>query len=152
MTLPDYANTDAVVSMTINGPIIARDKHWVVKIDISRTERTLKIMRGYQGAIEKQQDFLNDQSAFSSFLYALDSGSYTAKKRAPIGATEQGSCAQGQRIIYEINEDGKQKQHLWTTNCTKNVGTFNGNNTLTQSLFKAQIPDYNKATTGLNSH
>src|SRR5438128_1806304 len=51
MTLPDYANTTATVSMTTDGIINGDDLHRAIRIIVSNTTRELDIYQGYSGHV-----------------------------------------------------------------------------------------------------
>ena len=151
-TLPDYANTVAEVRMTVDGPIYGDDLHRQIRISINSRVRTLDAVQGYQGNIIKTESFANNESAYSAFLHALYKAGYTTKLNPKINKfasdSDQGSCALGQRIYFELVNTGTDAdQRLWTSNCGKEIpGNFGGATGLIFSLFTSQISNYNDFT------
>src|SRR5665213_3485471 len=74
-TLPDYANTDASVRLTIDGVINGDDAHRAIQITVDKNQRTLNVIQGYQGTVIQTQTFANNEPAFNVFLHALTQAS-----------------------------------------------------------------------------
>lgn len=141
--LPDYAGTDAIVSMTIDGRIIGEEEHRAVRVTISRTNRRIEIIQGYSGKVIETRSYANTQEAYNIFLRALEKAGFT-KTRDLDDKDERGVCPNGTRTIYELTDGTRQVIRSWTTSCGSKLGTYNGSISLTQTLFREQIPDYNK--------
>ena len=142
--LPDYANTDAVITLTTDGHINGDDLHRQIRITVSQNKRELDIIQGYSGTVVSSQTYYNTEDAYNVFLRSIYLSGFTlnskAKPAAP--ASELGQCATGFRYIFDVNQDGNDLSRLWTSSCA--TGTFGGNSDLVQSLFQAQIPNYQK--------
>ena len=135
--LSDYANTDALVRMTVDGPIVADQQHNAYRISVGRSET-----RTYE----------NNQQGFTNFLRALDvvgfnKGNDKATKEAD---DERGMCATGKRFVFEIINGTSQVQRYWSSTCGT-LGTFKGNSAQVKSLFDRQvpIPDFPQMTSRL---
>lgn len=151
-SLPEYAGTDAEVRVTVDGPIVGEETHRAIRITISRDERTLDILQGYQGLVIKTQDYDNDQAAFDVFLRAIDGLGFTSSKKAKV-EDEFAACPMGTRYTYElINTDSPETDvRLWSVSCGFELGNFAGGPGPTiRSLFEKQIPDYKALTNGVS--
>lgn len=151
--LPDYANTNTIVRLTVDGPINGDDMHRQIRISVSSSLRTIDIIQGYQGNVIQSESFLNNQSAYSAFLHALNKSGYTNKlvqtKKLPfVSDDDQGTCPLGNRYYYEIiNSGNNADQRLWTSSCGKPVpGNFGGAAPLVNQLFKSQFVNYGEFT------
>ncbi len=149
ITLPDYVNGDAVVRLTMDGKINARENHQAVRITVGRTGRTVEVLRGYDYAVDKSQQFDNDITAYSVFLQALQDAGYANEKQVTTKKDVAGLCPLGSRYTYELLEGTEEKLRLWSTSCGIREGSFGGKAELIRQLFKAQIPDYANVTKGV---
>ncbi len=146
--LSDYVtNNNASVEYTVQGPIIALENHRSISIRISPTTRVIDVLTGYQGQVLRSQTYANDNNSYSDFLAALGRTGFTRERRLGGNINTQSICPTGNRSFYVINDNNKDVMNLWTASCTK--GTYAGS-TVTNNLFKAQIPDYTTITSGVN--
>jgi hypothetical protein len=144
-SLPEYADSYAEVSYTTDGHINGDDKHRGIKITVDQFERKVDILSGYSDNILEEHTQPNNKAAYEIFLKALKNEGFTLKIQKPTApANEDGQCPLGTRTILELNDSGDSLSRLWTSSCGKKVGTFGGNTSAIQSLFQAQITDYNK--------
>ncbi len=128
------------VRMSVRGPIVAKENHYAIVISISQTERTITTFEGYDGQVLSTQTLGNTKAAFSDFLAALNRAGYMTENKAA-GTENQGICAVGQLIFFEILESDKSVEKLWTTSCPKLNGNFGGLVINVQNLFLSQIPN-----------
>jgi hypothetical protein len=143
--LPDYANTDATVSMETQGRVVGDENYRAIVITIGRDERDLQVIQGYSGNVIQSKTFYNTQAAYDVFLRSINGGGFTAKLKATkYTADERGVCPLGNRSIYTLSQNNEDLSRLWGTTCGPKVGTFAGSQSLMQQLFRAQIPDYSK--------
>jgi|SRR3989344_682288 len=152
-SLPDYASTDAIARLTIDGPINGDDMHRQIRISVSSTLRTIDIIQGYQGTVIQTESFINNQAAYTAFLHALNKAGYTGKlvktKKIPfVSDDDQGACPLGNRYYYEIiNSGNNADQRLWTSSCGAPVpGNFGGSAPLVNQLFQTQFVNYGEFT------
>jgi hypothetical protein len=145
-TLPDYANTTAAVSLTIDGRVNGEDKHRAIRISVDRYHRQLDIISGYSGNIVETHNFDNTEAAYDVFLRSINGGGFMSKSQKYKNNDERGKCPLGLRYIYELNDGGDELSKSWSSTCGSATGTFGGNNSLMLSLFQAQITDYSKLT------
>jgi hypothetical protein len=141
LSLVSYADTDAVATMYIEGPVVANQDHNAVRIAIDRNQSSVEVIKGYDGQVVAQQVFPNTQASYLEFLSALDKSGYTKGNRDPDLRDDKGSCPFGNRYIYTLNDGTKDVLHYWTTNCSGGGGTYGGKSSLTRELFLRQIPE-----------
>ena len=142
-TLPDYAGTTAVTSMTIDGQVNGDDIHRAIRVTIGQNQRELDIIQGYSGHVLNSQTFYNTQDAYTVFLKSINnSGFLLPLKNSNALADERGQCATGDRYIFALDQYGNNLSRLWASDCGSKVGTLGGSSTLLQNLFEAQIPEY----------
>lgn len=143
--LNSYATTDAVVRMTIDGPVNADSIHHQIQVSVDNSQTEIQIMNGYQGTVKTDKTYDSNQPAFEEFLHALNLAGYTRGNPDPKVSDERGYCPQGSRYVFELLQGGDTIQRYWSTACG-GQGTYKGNTTLTRALFQAQIPDFDKLT------
>ncbi|HVV25503.1 MAG TPA: hypothetical protein VHC21_00515 [Candidatus Saccharimonadales bacterium] len=148
--LAAYASTDAVVRLTIDGPIVADQNHQAVQVTVGQDDVTYSQVQGYQGTVANQQSFVNNQNAYSNLLYALGHAGFLKGDSSKALANEKGYCPTGNRYVFELIEDGQDVQRYWATSCGGTPKTYKGNLNLTLTLFQAQVPNYNQLTQNLN--
>jgi hypothetical protein len=151
--LTDYANSDSLVRMTVDGPIVADQQHQAYRITVGRSETRIETLQGYEYDAIDTTTYNNNQESFANFLRAIDLAGY-AKGTVDADSQaqdERGVCANGDRFLFEIIKGTSQIQRYWSTSCGSN-GTFKGNTDSVKHLFDRQIPpqDFTKLTTKLN--
>ncbi len=150
--LGDFASTDAVARLTIDGPINADQNHQSVQITVGNDDTTYQQFQGYQGTVVNQQNFVNNQAAYSNFLFALGHAGYLLGDNSKLLANEKGYCALGNRYVFELIEGGDTIQRYWATSCGNgSPRTYKGNLSLTLTLFQRQVPNYGGLTAGLTN-
>jgi hypothetical protein len=147
--LTDYSSTDAIVRMTVDGPIIAEQQHQAYRISVGRSETRIETLQGYEYETIESKTYDNNQQAFFNFLRAIELDGFTKGLAKADSQTqdERGVCATGNRFVFEIMSGTSQVQRYWTTSCG-NQGTFKGNAQRVKQLFDRQIPlpDFPKMT------
>lgn len=146
--LTDYIGTDAIMSMTAVGPIVAQQNQRSVLITVDTLQAKIEVRSGYLNEVTSSQVFASNGAAFNEFVRALAIAGFDKGIDNPNLADDAGYCATGTRYIMEITQDGKQKQRYWTGTCTE--GTFRGNRPQVVDLFQAQIPNYSTVVRGIN--
>ena len=151
--LSNYASTDTIVRMTIDGPIVAEQQHTAYRITVGRSETRIETLKGYEYEILETKTYENNQQSYTNFLRALDLAGFTKGVENPSrdAQDERGVCATGNRYIYETISGTSQKQRLWATTCGS-AGTFKGDKEKVQQLFDRQVPltDFRKMTSRLS--
>ena len=142
-TLESFANDPSTaVRLTIDGPINATQNHSQVQITVSNSVTNGTVYQGYNGSVVQSQNYGNTQTAFSSFLSALDKAGFTKGNDASTLKSEQGYCPLGDRYIMEVMTNGKDIERYWSTNCGGDPHSFDGDLGLTLTLFQNQVPNY----------
>lgn len=148
-TLTSYANTDAEVSMTLAGPIVASSNYQQIQITVGRDNVTYQQYSGYDGQVVNTQIFANTENSYDAFLHALQHAGFTRGDSNPDLKDDVGYCSTGQRYIFKMNQDGDQLQRYWATSCG-GTKTYLGALNLTLTLFQAQVPNYNELISTTN--
>jgi len=146
--ISDFKDSDATFVYMTDGKIVAEENHRAIRISVNRNTRKVEVLSGYDQGIEREQTFSNTQSAYATFIEALETAGFTREQKS-VQDNEVGKCPLGNRHIYEINQGGAQPLRLWSTTCGNKEGTFAGNRTLIRQLFEAQIPEYRTIVRGV---
>lgn len=150
--LNSYADTGAVMRLTIDGPVKSNEEHKRLRITVSRDQVLYEEIQGYQGTLKVSQTYPSNPEAYAAFLHSLTIAGFTkglVGDDAP--KDERGYCPLGNRYIYEASSAGENFIRWWSTSCSSSQGTFRGQSGVIRSLFKQQVPDYGKINkTGLS--
>ena len=149
-TFASAGGTDAVVTFQTDGVINGNDQHRQIQISVSKTSRTLTVFQGYQGSVLSTQSFSNNDSAFQGFLNAIYGAGFTNTKSNSTQTNIAGACPLGNRFIYSSKNISGAPASLWAATCGNKIGTFGGNVTTVNTLFRSQIPNYNSLVSGVN--
>lgn len=148
-SLVSYADTATTVRYTIDNPVQAPQTHNDIIIEVGSSSTDIKVTKGYDGEVVKEQSFPMTTSAYATFLLSLQhSAGYTLGNTDPQLQDERGYCATGDRYSYDIIAgDGHRIQHLWSTSCKDK--TFRGLPDVVRELFTAQVPGFDDYTAGI---
>lgn len=139
-TLLDHATT-SVVQYTTYGKLVGENQRRAIRISVSPLERKVEVLAGYDESVVATQTYANTQAAYDNFLVALEGQGYTKSRSSSI-TDPRGVCTEGKRFEYRVVNNGTDITKLWSNSCDK-LGTFAGSPTKVQTLFQAQIPEYN---------
>lgn len=151
INLVDYANTNAMVSIYVDGVINANQVHNAYAITVGRSEARMEVYQGYEKQVIQAKNYANNNDAYASFLRALQFAGFT-KGQVPVDSEKndpRGTCANGRRYILTISNGTSEIQRFWTTSCG-GQGSFKGNAGQILVLFQRQIPDYSKLISRTN--
>ncbi|HET8709516.1 MAG TPA: hypothetical protein VFL85_04530 [Candidatus Saccharimonadales bacterium] len=148
--LADYETATSQVIYTIEGPVSATQTHDEVRISVDQSEATIDIIKGYEDDVTHSKTYPMNPSSYTSFLLSLKHAGYTNGNSDPAVKDERGYCPTEDRYVYELKDNGEEVQRFWNTSCDYGLGTFNGKSSLIEDLFRAQVPDYDTLTQGLN--
>jgi hypothetical protein len=149
--LPDYAETDASVSFTVDGIVNGDEMHRSIRITISANQREVDVLQGYNPQVIQNKTFLNNQEAYTVFLKAINNYGFLAKsKNLRIPASESGQCPLGFRYVLDLNQDGDDLVRTWASTCGQTVGDSKAAISVIQQLFQNQIPSYNSLVGNVN--
>jgi hypothetical protein len=144
--LVDYAKTQTVVRMSVEGPVVLDENHYQVRVTVGRDSNTLQLRKGYESRVVNTKSYDNNETAYAVFLRALQLQGYTKGNDDPERADSRGFCPSGKVYTFEIITGSDAVQRFWTTSC--GGGTFKGNATLIRKLFREQAPDYFRTIRG----
>lgn len=143
-TLSTYSDdASALVRLTVDGPIVAPQNHRATRITVSRDSTTFEQLVGYNGQVTLTQTYGNTQTSYLSFLRALQLAGFTKGDKSTDLKNDRGYCALGSRYIFELEASNKRLERFWSTSCGE-TRSFDGNTPLNLTLFRNQVPDYNK--------
>jgi hypothetical protein len=143
--LMDYANTNTIVEMIIDGPINANQSHYEIQMTVGTNLSQLSLQQGYQEVAVESASYANNSSSYAEFLNALSLAGFSKGNINPkANSNPSGYCATGKRYTYKIiSGTGSTIENFWSTSCGSQ-GTFGGNPLEVKNLFIAQMPDYAK--------
>jgi hypothetical protein len=141
--LSDYATTSAVMRFTIDGPTNSDQKHGRVRITVSKDKVLYEQVQGYEGKLVQTKEYANNAQAFGTFLRSLELAKFD-KGDTKVDKDERGYCATGRRYLYEAIDGGDTLFRWWNTSCSASQGSYDGVTSSVQTLFKKQVPDYDK--------
>ena len=148
--LESYTNDPtAQIAMLIDGPVNAESKHNQVQVFINNTGTTINTFRGYNDQVINSKHYYLSVNGFHVLLRSLAYAGFMEGNSNPQLSEASGYCPTGNTYIFSLDDNGKQLQRYWTTDCG-GTHTYNGDFQLTLSLFEAQVPDYSSLTSNLN--
>lgn len=148
-SLEDKAAVESIARYTVAGPVVAEENYRRVRITVSKNARTVEVIKGYKGTVDKTSTLPNTPEAYSAFLGALRAAKFSNRRDAAF-ADPSAICVTGNKYYYELAIVSDKKIDTWTTSCSLKDGTFAGNNEGTAQIFRSQIPDYQKITNGVS--
>lgn len=146
--LSSYGNTDAVVRLTVEGPVVADQNHNAYEITIGRNTAKLETYKGYDREVIETKTYENNQEAYETFLLSLERAGYHKTIEEENDTDPRGICPTGNRYTYELIDGPATLIESWSAACNK--GTFRGESTAVRNLFIRQIPEFSRVTGKLN--
>jgi hypothetical protein len=134
-------------SYSVDGPVVASDKHRSYRIDVSENVVTMRVYGGYGSFIITEQSYTNTTESYTAFLSALDNANVTERARGTTTEddyAEVGVCASGRRFILELDTAVRR----WSTSCAGNQGTAGFSMPPVATLFQRQVPDFSTLNKG----
>lgn len=148
--LIDYAKTPAKTRMVQKGEVVNDKDYREVHIIVSRFEVEAKIIQGFEGNVIKSARFKNNEASYGAFLEALDGAGFgNVREQKPGSISEGESCPRGIRFVFDITQGPDTKLSAWAASCSKKLGTYLGDISITRRLFEAQVPDYSDFKSGI---
>lgn len=148
VSLYETAKNGGTVTYTTEGQLVGEEERRAVRITVSSGTRKIEVIRGYNNTVEKTETYSNTQAGFEEFIKALELAGFQ-RKREFTTDDHRGFCPLGRRFIYEFEKSGEDSFKTWSTSCSAKEGTFGGTATTVRQLFEKQIPEYNKAISGV---
>lgn len=144
--LADYAKTETVMRMVVEGKVNADQDHRSVTVVVGRSSNTVSLVQGYEGHVLQTKTYESNEDAYATFLRALQLQGYNNGNDDPDKQDSRGVCPTGKVYTFEIITGSATVQRFWTTSC--GGGTFRGNVGVVRQLFRAQAPDYSDIVAG----
>jgi hypothetical protein len=144
--LSDYANTDTLVRLTVDGRIVSEQDHRAYQITVGRSEVRVETLKGYEYEALETRTYQNNSESYNNFLRAIDLAGFARGVDDAENNDERGVCADGQRYVFEIMRGTSEIQRYWATTCG-GQGTFRGNADGVKMLFDRQIPNIDRSKT-----
>jgi len=135
------------VQMTVRGPIVAEENFTSYRIDVSNSERSMKVYKGYLEEETSGKSLGNNTQAYEQFVYALDKANMmkgSAESDEKAEEDLRGICARGYVYEYTLVSGGNEVKKLWTSTCDGSKGTLDASKDQLSQLFLAQIPGSNE--------
>jgi len=146
--LVEYLDKNSSVSLTNSGSVVGENEYRSLRITVSRSDRTIEILNGYEYAPSQVSTYSNTPEAYNVFLLALNNAGFTKSKSSNI-KDERGLCPLGRTYVYNLKENSNNVIRTWSNTCANSV-TFTGNGSVVRTLFQKQIPEYGKFSAKLN--
>lgn len=133
---------------TVDGPVVANEKHRSYTIDVSKSLVTVKVYKSYGQVLLAEKSYTNTSVAYDAFLSALGNANVTALRKnasTEVDFADQGICARGKKYIVELDSSVRR----WSTTCGKDEGNAGFVMATVSALFRSQAPDLRELTKGL---
>lgn len=139
----ELKKTGSKLRFIIDGPVVAEENHRTLVFEIGQGARSLKLLKGYNQTLEKEQQLANNYNAYEAFAGALYNVGYMLERTNKF-TNYSNQCPSGNVYKAElIDSENKIKKSLWRASCDAKIGTMSGNPVVVLELFKKQFPDYN---------
>mgnify|MGYP006928161254 CR=1 FL=1 len=134
---------DRGVRMTVRGSIVGNEDFNSYSITVSPSSRNMTAYVGYLDKPISTKKLGNNTRAYEQFVYALDNAGYMDGAPLTGDANDvRGICATGELYTFEVLNDSKPVQTLWTSTCKNLRGSFTATRSYIAKLFNLQIPQY----------
>lgn len=141
INLQDYAQNGSF-RFVQNGAVTAPENNNSVTIAVSNSARSITVYNSYGANVVNSKTYPNSQTSFDAFSNALAGAGFASTKSTNLNYST--FCTLGIRYSYQIVADNNMKLDSWNSSCNPRNGSFAGNASQIQQLFKLQIPDYNQ--------
>lgn len=141
LNLANYADqSDIELSFTIMGPVVSDEFYRSGSITVSPSARTIAAYKNYTNTLVDSKTYANNPEAFRQFANALQISGFTKQRKIITQKEVKSTCPTGFRYIYELREGEKVLLQSWATSCGTSNQSFIGSVSLTNQLFRYQIP------------
>lgn len=147
--LGEQNNSDSMVRFRVIGRTNALEDHREWRFTITQSNRRVDLVRGYDGEVLKSIVLRNTPNSYQEFLYALEVEGYITERREPVVTNMNGQCSDGKKYEYTAWLNGVEKSRLWSTSCSRRLGTFAGDRSDIVKLFERQFPTFNDFDNGV---
>jgi hypothetical protein len=147
-TLTDPGAVDTIVRYRITGPVVADENYRELRITASKNSRTIELLKGYGGSIEKSVTYPNTPESYRAFLGALEAAKFAMTKSDYASPNLATTCVTGSKYFYELSSASGKPVDTWRSSCNTNHGNFAGDAENIAELFRVQLPGYNEVASG----
>lgn len=141
--LGEFNKEGAKLRFTVVGPVEADENHRELIFEVGQGTRNLKLIKGYNQVLLKEQQLANNFNAYNAFSTALYTAGFLKEKSTVNIATYQGECPTGKVYRSElVGGDGKIKKSLWGVSCDTKTGNMSASAATMLNLFQRQFPEY----------
>lgn len=133
------------VKMTVRGPIVAQENFHSYTITVTPDMRNMTTYKGYLSEKVDEEQLENNVQAYTQFVYALNRAKMM--DGAPLSGEDndtRGVCANGKVYEFEVLNQKKTVQKLWTSTCKGSPGSLKASFSQLSRLFRLQIPNFGK--------
>lgn len=143
LELSEFKKSGVKLRFKVSGPVVADEDHRELVFEVGQGTRSLKVMKGYNQTLLKEQQLANNFNAYDAFATALYSTGFMNERVTTKKANNQGECPQGNVYTAELlDSEGKVKKSLWRISCNTKSGNMSGSPTTILGLFQKQFPEY----------
>jgi len=151
LPLSDYKKSGTKLRFIISGPTVAEENKRELVYEISQSGRRVKLLKGYNGTLVKEEVLANNYSAYDEFADALFMSGFTKARSGVSDSKYTGDCPSGNLYTTElISAEGDVQSSLWQSSCTTKKGTLNASYSTILKLFKDQFPNYKSFSTDIS--
>lgn len=140
-----YIDTGATVVFTEYGELTSEEERLAIRISVSRNQRKIEVLQGYNEKVIKEQTLSNTAAAYDEFVNSIKKAGYDKWKKSKYN-NDKGVCPQGTKTTYKLVDGNEELLSLWATSCGKSDGNFDGSSEIVKWLFEKQIPDFETIT------
>lgn len=149
--LAEYKKIGSKLKLIVKGPVVADENHQELLFEIGQGTRTVKLLKGYNGAVEREMALGNNFNAYESFAAALYSAGFTKLRDGFKDTKYLEQCPNGNLYTTElITGTGEAKSSLWRASCSTKIGNLKASYSTILELFKDQFPEYNKFSSDIS--
>lgn len=112
-------DNNKAVQYTVAGPVVAVEEQRSVRITVSRDNRTVEVLQGYENQVVKSQQLPNTYEAYDSFIKAINGAGFTNTLPAEGRGDEAQDCPLGRKFAYEIAPLTDSSFRSWSNTCGK---------------------------------
>lgn len=143
--------TSQSVRMLVRGQITANENFHSYSIMVSNDMRNMTTYMGYLNQQVDNEQLSNNTQAYTQLVYALSHAQMMDGSPLQGDANDtRGICATGEVYEFDVLQDNKSVQSLWTSSCSGSPGSLKANLGQISSLFQLQIPNFSELLSRIN--
>jgi hypothetical protein len=128
---------------TIKGPVVADENYRELVFEIGQGSRSLKLYKGYNQTLVKEQALSNNYNSYEVFAGALHGVGFITERTNVSKTKYENECPFGNKYFAElIDQKNRPTKTLWRVSCDSRIGTMGASPTSILDLYKKQFPEY----------